>query len=72
MPNWIENIFKQRTSVSNVIAFTLTSSYCFIVGYEIIVNGNKAAMDSFGQIVMIVVSNILLIKGVQTNTNESK
>ena len=72
MPNWIENIFRQRTSVSNVIAFLLTSSYCFIVGYDVIVNANKTAIDSFEEIVMIVVSNVLIIKGVQTNTNQSK
>lgn len=70
MPNWFENMFKQRASTTNVIAFTLILSYCFIAGYDIIANGNKDALTQLGQTVQIVISSVLIIKGVQTNTEK--
>lgn len=70
MGNAIINFIKNRMGTANSVAMMLVGVYAFCCGYMIVTTKDKAILDNLGQIVGTVVSSLLIVKAVQTNTEK--
>ncbi|WP_428668143.1 hypothetical protein [Runella sp.] len=70
MANWLINFFNNRMGTANSIAVMLVGGYTFCVIYMVVTTKDKAVFDGFTQIVSNVVSALLIVKAVQTNTEK--